>query len=237
MKNEFSCEEDLLSERLIEKIRFRSDQFDRIEKEYNEISEFTNQLQSQLKKDTKQSNDENDKEEMQELLSTLKEMIKRKSMLNRQKQKLNSIQNQPQQQQEVESKLSSMNIDDEYEVEEEEEEDDDDDDEEYLNEKFETIKREENEFLDLMKQMFLLGLDKEFDYSKIDINSEYNFPMVGENIDDTLQNDYFGEPDHLINESRCSTTFNLGGNDQDFDYEAEYQQSLLEEKEETNQCK
>ncbi|KYQ89137.1 hypothetical protein DLAC_11807 [Tieghemostelium lacteum] len=213
--NEFSAEEDHLSARLLEKSDYKYRETTRIQKELVEIENYRKQTQisiSNLSLD-QDENDYNDNEELELLKLSLEDLSKRKSDIESQLKFL-----QLDKEQILADNISTLSINTTHNGEEEEEEEDSDEDDEDTHEDYiniQQIQEEKDDFIDIMVQMFINGLDKDFDYSLIDNNEEYQFSK--EYLQD-IENEYFEETP----KKRPIFNFKEDIEDDDYDYEAEF---------------
>ncbi|EGG22398.1 hypothetical protein DFA_04517 [Cavenderia fasciculata] len=222
-----------LSERLLDNYHLEQLSIKRIETEFQEIQDITSKLGTLTRKNNDIFNDNqpypllykwlqiNNK---QQLLSIIKEMYKRKSTLNQLKQQLENKKKRDRNDQDEE-----MEEDEEEEEEEEKEETkvENNDNGQKDDQSMVVVQEEDNDeidaFIDLMKDLFINGQDKDFDYSLID-KQRVGMDDDKESQEDLLSLNRYGDPQPT--KMATSRVYSLGEND-DYDYEEEYRQSLL----------
>ncbi|GAM18960.1 hypothetical protein SAMD00019534_021350 [Acytostelium subglobosum LB1] len=222
-----------ISERLMENAQLEYDMVGAIDKELSEIdhlSKTTLERHTQSLHTTYNTKQESTwfKTDDSMMRSNMEEMAVRRRELAKQRARITMVLNQKR----------TRGDDAEEEEEEEEEEEDEDDDEEDESMDQTGIDEDIEEFIDLVKDMFIHGLDREFDYSTIDREAidqreqddhddeDHYFDVDNDQSDvDTLSNNNKSKTQSTTTTATPHKVFNLGQED-DYDYEEEYRQSM-----------
>ncbi|EFA76039.1 hypothetical protein PPL_10618 [Heterostelium album PN500] len=234
-----------ISERLMINAQVEHDQFQSIDNEIEEIDYLTSKINQSLKlQQEQQQQQQRQRQQEQQSISSpeslwfkhdnkstlehLKDMLTRKNELMKQKNMINTLLHKKKRERErdmeEEEEEEEEEVDVKMEVEEVEEEEEEDMNDEEIQEIFDS-------FIDKVKDMFIHGHDQKFDYHKIDSSIIDDIDSDNEDyfndIDSNKQSITSNNNNNISNIN--SKVYNLGEED-DYDYEEEYRQSLLLEK-------